>query len=96
MEVLFNTDGRNPLLHEKDDVLIIKSLRNLDLIKFNEIREFQFKQKVEMSYMSASTGRIQRDAELFTDIRLTFCKASDEKMKINFVPFIYQEYKTIR
>ena len=49
-----------------------------------------------MSYMSASTGRIQRDAELFTDIRLTFCKASDEKMKINFVPFIYQEYKTIR
>lgn len=58
MEVLFNTDGKNPLLHEKDDVLIIKSLWNLDRIKFNEIREFQFKQKVEMSYMSASTGRI--------------------------------------
>lgn len=43
MEVLFNTDGKNPLIHEKDDVLIIKSLHNLDLIKFNEIREFQFK-----------------------------------------------------
>jgi len=40
MEVLFNTDGKNPLLHEKDDVRIIKSLYNLDLIKFNEIREF--------------------------------------------------------
>ena len=40
MEVLFNTDGKNPLLHEKDDVRIIKSLWNLDLIKFNEIREF--------------------------------------------------------
>lgn len=58
MEVLFNTDGKNPLIHEKDDVLIIKSLYKLDIMKFNEIREFQFKQKVEMSYMSASTGRI--------------------------------------
>lgn len=46
--------------------------------------------------MSASTGMIERDMQEFVDIRLTFCKASDEKMNINFVPFIYQEFKTIK
>lgn len=40
LEMIFASETKKPLIGKHDDVLIMKSLHNLERMKFNEIREF--------------------------------------------------------
>lgn len=73
-----------------DHVLVMKHHKHVDLIKFSEIREYQFAEESNDDSLD-EPNKFKDDIAPYRHMKLTLCKAADDKCQINFVPIIYQE-----
>ena len=69
----------------------MKNSRNLEPIKFEDIRNYQFAVELSMDQNNEDKIKFLNDPYQYIDMKLTICKAADDKCKINFLPMIYQE-----
>lgn len=99
MITIFQSMCRQHILYEQDSVLILKNMRHLEEIRFDQVRNYQFAE--EDSQLNAD-GMEEEQRNKFIgkpyphiDVKLTMCKPADQ-CKINFVPIIYQEKQQVR
>ena len=90
MDIIFR--GSKPIIEEEDQVQIVKAWDHVCRIRFMDISKYQFENIAEIEFLSAkNTEQTKEYKYQYREIKLFFCKEVDQKVFINFIPFIYQE-----
>lgn len=94
MDIIFR--GSKPIIEEEDQVQIIKAWDHVCRTRFMDISKYQFENIAEIEFLSAkNTEQTKEYKYQYREIKLFFCKEVDQKVFINFVPFIYQERNSV-
>lgn len=90
---IFQSMCDEEIVKADDDVLLMKHQKQVVKIKFGEIREYQFAEESNDDNLD-EPNKFKDDVAPYRHMKLTLCKAADDKCQINFVPIIYQEKQT--
>jgi hypothetical protein len=90
MKEIFQSMCREHILNAADEVLVLKNMRHLETIKFEDIRDYQFADEDSNLNQDGveEVNKFIGDAYGYIELKLTLCKPADA-CKVNFVPVIY-------
>lgn len=94
MERIFASHPLKPIMEDDDYVHIIKSWDHVCRYRLRDIKKYQFENIADIEFESAkNTEQAKEYTYQYRVFKLLFCQSADQIVKINYIPFIYQEWQ---